>query len=227
MATKKLTLAQEYRKELRRINRFIAGAEKRGYSFDYRLPTVPKRVTRKQLARLREIKPDYLYQRSTYKVPGSEEIISGAEARSQIRSRAAKKGLVTRALNKRAKEKVKYKLPSDVDAILANVEELVGGWQPKSNWKAGFVKLKNRDKNIVQSMLRGAIAQYGKEVVARNLERRADEFEELIWNVLYGYGASSYKLGSIEADTSALAAIIFGRSMTVSESKQITELTEG
>lgn len=64
---KKLTaLEKKYNQQRRRIQRFIATHEKRGYSFENVLPHKPKKITQASVRRLEKITPQYLYQRGQY-----------------------------------------------------------------------------------------------------------------------------------------------------------------
>lgn len=69
MARKKkklTTLEKNYRQQRRRIQRFISTHEKRGYSFDNVLPSIPKKITQASVRRLEKITPKYLYERGQY-----------------------------------------------------------------------------------------------------------------------------------------------------------------
>lgn len=63
----KPTLKEQYKKELRRLKRFIREAEKRGFSFPIgSIPEEPKRITSSSVTRLRRITPESLYRKATY-----------------------------------------------------------------------------------------------------------------------------------------------------------------
>lgn len=64
---KKLTeLEKKYNQQRRRIQRFISTHEKKSYSFDNVLPSIPKKITQGSVRRLEKITPQYLYQRGKY-----------------------------------------------------------------------------------------------------------------------------------------------------------------
>ena len=81
MAKKKSEIQQEYKKERNRIQRFIKGAEKRGYIFeDNILPKIPKRITKSSVARLKKLKPDTLYRKALFGGEATQgEIVTGLE----------------------------------------------------------------------------------------------------------------------------------------------------
>lgn len=105
---KKYTQNQlEYKKELSRIKRFIKRAEKRGYTFNFDIPDLPKRVTKKSIEKLkRETTPEKLYEKSFYGGFASYgEKVAGKEGLKLERSARSQKAAKTRALNKEAERK--------------------------------------------------------------------------------------------------------------------------
>lgn len=114
MAKRKSTMSkirQEYNKQVRRIKNFISRATKRGYRFESNIiPETPKRVTKKQVERLKEIKPITLYKKSTY-LTEEGKVVSGVQGRKEERRIAANKGLETK--RKRISKQSLKKSPSD------------------------------------------------------------------------------------------------------------------
>lgn len=101
-STQKLTTNQmAFKKELYRIKRFIRNARKRGYEFDDNvLPKQPKRITRKKLEEIKNIKPSDLYKKAVYHDKISHETFTGQEGRKIERYRATLKAKKTREKNK-------------------------------------------------------------------------------------------------------------------------------
>lgn len=101
-SSQKLTPNQmEFKKELKRIKRFIQSARKRGYEFDDNvLPKQPKRITRKKLEEIKNIKPSNLYDKATYYDEITHETFTGQEGRKIERYRATLKAKKTREKNK-------------------------------------------------------------------------------------------------------------------------------
>ena len=219
----RLTINQtEYMKELNRIKRFIKNAEKKGYNFgNYNPPKMPKRVTKKSIQTLRNIKPKDLYAKATYYDVITDSVISGTEAH--------KKSIKHKNKNNTKKypkiNKIQYTIagtpPSIVDNILTYVEELISTWQPLSNWTNSYAKLKEKDKNILQRNLDGAISQLGRDVVAKNMESRAADVKEAAFHICYGN--SDFKWGDINGELAAINAIIRGRALTVDEAKSVQD----
>lgn len=104
---KKLTANQQaFNKELKRIKRFLHNAQKRGYEFDDNvLPKQPKRITRKKLEEIKNIKPSNLYDKAVYYDEVTHETFTGQQGRRIERHRASLKAKKTREENKKNKEK--------------------------------------------------------------------------------------------------------------------------
>ena len=51
----KMTYNDQYKKEIKRIKRFIRRAEKRGYSFSFKEPQLPKRIRKESVEKLKKI----------------------------------------------------------------------------------------------------------------------------------------------------------------------------
>lgn len=93
-----------FKKELYRIKRFIRNARKRGYEFDDNvLPKQPKRITRKKLEEIKNIKPSDLYNKAVYHDKISHETFTGQQGRKIERYRANLKAKETRQKNKEIK----------------------------------------------------------------------------------------------------------------------------
>lgn len=104
-SSQKLTDNQmAFKKELYRIKRFIRNARKRGYEFDDNvLPKQPKRITRKKLEEIKNIKPSDLYNKAVYHDKISHETFTGQQGRKIERYRANLKAKETRQKNKEIK----------------------------------------------------------------------------------------------------------------------------
>ena len=118
-SSQKLTTNQmEFKKELKRIKRFLHNARKRGYEFDDNvLPKQPKRITRKKLEEIKNIKPSNLYDKAVYYDEVTHETFTGQQGRRIERYRASLKAKKTREENKeiriRTKKGEKEKKPKD------------------------------------------------------------------------------------------------------------------
>lgn len=224
---KNITVKDEYQKELNRIKRFVKTANKRGYSFDTNpIPKEVKNPTKKSVERLKKITSQSLYSKATYFDPILQVRVSGTEEQKLIRSRSSKKAAQKRKSKKISSGKtIAGHPPSDVEDILTYVEELLSGWSPLGNWSRSYTTLKENDTRILRNVLNGAIAELGREQVARNVEANATEVKQLAWHICYG--SSDFKWQDIEGEITRITEIIRGRVLSVNESKELTDIAEG
>lgn len=98
---KKLTKNQiAFKKQVTRIKNFIRRATKRGYEFsDNVIPTMPKRVTKKSIEKIKNIKPKDLYSKASYLDKSTGEIVSGSTGRKIERNLSKQKAKETRKNN--------------------------------------------------------------------------------------------------------------------------------
>lgn len=208
----------EYQKELDRINRVIKQAEKRGFTFsNYNQPKRPKTITKKSVQALKRVTPTTLYSKASYYDPVTQTKMTATEGQRLRRSRAQK----SKDLHK---QRVKGKPPVETLDILANIEEMLTGWQPQSTWSKSYTKLKTNDTNILKSILTGAINSLGKEQVARNVQKHAALVKDLAFHICYG--SSDFKWNTIEGDIAAITAIIYDRNLTVDEAKGVQDIID-
>lgn len=120
--------------------------------------------------------------------------------------------------------------PRQSYAAIENVREEIRRWTPQPNWSKSLSDLKSRDKSILENLLNGAIASQGEEAVARRLEENSVEINALLQEILYGSGSKegNFKDGrtQVNFDLARFSAIIMGRSLTVEESMDLTDLAE-
>lgn len=93
---------QQFKREVKRINRAIRSLEKRGYHVNRtdidRMLQMPSRVTKSTLEKLSLIKTRNLYKYSTYQTEAG--MISGYERLRQERAESARQAKITRERNK-------------------------------------------------------------------------------------------------------------------------------
>lgn len=244
-------LRQQWNKEVKRLQRFIKNAEKRGFTFsDKVIPPTPKRVTKKAVERLQNTKPSNLYSKAKYKTE-TGRIIKGTEGRALERKAAAIKGAFTKkskaydeaskqkkAVAKSNKQKQKSpskpmqeppkteqaELPKAVDNILNNVRELIKSWSPSPNWADYYSDIKRNDKNLLERMLEAQVKQEGEDVIAGRLEAHATEVISLVNDILYGSGGKDGR--NTQRDFARFTEILYGRPMNNEESIALAEAQE-
>lgn len=223
---KEKSLVKEYNKQRSRLKAAIKRAEKRGYSFSDFIPGPKYVVTKSEVERLKRIKGQEFYKYGKYYDIKQHKYISGIERKKQEQKIAARKAAETR---KRRKNFVDLGYrgpePDDADDVLQYLFELVAGWRPDVRWSASFSEIKNRDKNIMANIIKGAINDIGKQQVARNCQAHAAEIKELAWYICYGYSGSDRDRNT-NADIVKLSTIIRGRSLTPDESKELQDIAD-
>ena len=221
---RKLTPAEQaYNKELRRINRFIKAAEKRGFIFNLKiLPPHPKKITKASVQRLKKITPETLYKKASYQTDDFR-IISGVEGRKLERSRAAKKQTSPPSQRKSTTSQGPRKgPPSIVDSVLATVEELIARFPDGNIWTDWQEKLHRKHKNMLEGMLNTQIMLYGRATIAYRFEKAAAQVVDLVEQIIYG----DSKEEDFQIDIQAMARIIKGENLNNEEILESLDLAE-
>lgn len=229
---KEKALVKEYNKQRSRLKAAVKRAEKRGYSFSDFIPGPKYVVTKSEVERLKRIKGQDFYKYGKYYDLKQHKYISGIERKKQEQKISARKAAETRKRNKNkvygGPDEVDNKVyggPDEVYDVLQYLFELVAGWSPDIRWSDSFSEVKNRDKNIMANIIKGAINDIGKQQVARNCQAHAAEIKELAWYICYGYSGSDRDRNT-NADIVKLSTIIRGRSLTPDESKELQDIAD-
>lgn len=214
---------QAYNKELRRINRFIKAAEKRGFIFNLKiLPPQPKKITKASVQRLKKITPETLYKKASYQTDDFR-IISGVEGRKLERSRAAKKQTSLPSQRKPTTSQGPRKgPPSIVDSVLSTVEELIARFPDGNIWTDWQEKLHRKHKNMLEGMLNTQIMLYGRATIAYRFEKAAAQVVDLVEQIIYG----DSKEEDFQIDIQAMARIIKGENLNNEEILESLDLAE-
>ena len=177
MKKKQTSMQIAYNKQLKRIKKFIARAEKRGYYFDdYKIPNTPKRVSKKALQNITETKATQLYKKAIA-VDEQGEIFTGEERRKQERSLASKKGY------ERKKNKKYSKKQQDIYASFPSESNMV-----ISNFLAEISQFPLNAQPVLTQWVNNIIAQQGKEAVASMLQEGRQNGLIVNWEVAYAEG---------------------------------------
>lgn len=231
MPTKLTERERAYMKERTRIRVMQRRLEKRGYVFspDF-LSKNPADITPAELRKIRKIDSKTIYYHATYVDPETGKTVSGLVGRALERSRAGKKAYETRLRNEAEREKSNPKpptggtLPTQTDVVLDTILDMIANWSPNSGWMDWIEEIKENDKNILERMLRGAINSEGRDSVAQRLEANAVEAIALVNEILYG---SDGQYGQeVNRHFAEFEEILIGRSLTVDESIEISNIQE-
>lgn len=152
-------LQQEYKKQQNRLKQAIRRAEKKGYVFQENIiPELPKRVTRKALQSIKELKPKSLYKKAVKLDIETGEITPGLEARKKERKEAVKKAKRTKKIKEEIqKQKITTEYPSFSKIII-------------SNFLAEVSRFPEVAYPLFKRWIEDLLTQYSEDDVARMLE---------------------------------------------------------
>ena len=171
MKKNKLTKNQiAFKKQVTRIKNFIRRATKRGYEFsDNVIPTMPKRVTKKSIEKIKNIKPKDLYSKASYLDKSTGEIVSGSTGRKIERNLSTQKAKETRKNNnnKRHSNNNKNYITYET-VIMKNFYEYI----------KSFTSNKIRDS--LYGMIRTLEIEQGRTEVAKALQNMPLQFHEIL-----------------------------------------------
>ena len=171
MKKNKLTKNQiAFKKQVTRIKNFIRRATKRGYEFsDNVIPTMPKRVTKKSIEKIKNIKPKDLYSKASYLDKSTGEIVSGSTGRKIERNLSTQKAKETRKNNnnKRHSNNNKNYITYET-VIMKNFYEYI----------KSFTSNKIRDS--LYGMIKTLEHEQGRTEVAKALQNMPLQFHEIL-----------------------------------------------
>lgn len=134
------------------------------------------------------------------------------------------------------KKKGSRKEPVDkTEKVLGNVleqlEEMIRMWSPSDrNWSTSLSIVKTKDKNLAQAMINSAILQQGREQVAKNCEKHAEEIIPLLEEILYASGSKegNFKDGrtQVNFDIIRFQSMLLDRATTPEENWELVDVME-
>lgn len=204
---KRLTPNQEaWKKEFKRIQRFIKNASKRGFTFDVEIEK-PTRVTKKQLEKIRSLKPKELYKKATYIIPETGEEVTGTEGRIYERSQAQLKS--------------RQNIPRESKIVLNAILHQLNTWKPDYSMRGWMKQKKISDHDELDNMLAAFITEKGEDQAALILQQNADRVNNAIFIILYDSNDESVKIAFTE-----FATILNGGALSLSQSETMSNYTE-
>ena len=171
MKKNKLTKNQiAFKKQVTRIKNFIRRATKRGYEFsDNVIPTMPKRVTKKSIEKIKNIKPKDLYSKASYLDKSTGEIVSGSTGRKIERNLSTQKAKETRKNNNNKRHSNNNKIYITYETvIMKNFYEYI----------KSFTSNKIRDS--LYGMIKTLEYEQGRTEVAKALQNMPLQFHEIL-----------------------------------------------
>lgn len=249
---KKESLEKRYRDLANKLKRKARDINKRGYTITQ--PEQPEKITASALKKLRKM-VENIYEYARYYDPLEDKYIKGTERRKQERQIAARKGWEIRRareairlwdehrqsdeetiadIAKRIREQrdmpkpETVELPTEEEAIFDTVYDWIEHWDVSPLWSSELANIKREDRNLLKSVIDGAVAELGKMQVCRNLVGKTTEFMSLAQEVLFASGTKFKDDGrqGIQERINHIAAILWGRALTVNESIVLTNIAE-
>jgi len=204
---KRLTPNQAaWNKEFKRIQRFIKNANKRGFTFDVEIEK-PSRVTKKQLEKIRSLKPKELYKQAVYIIPETGEEVTGTEGRWYERSQAQLKS--------------RQNIPRESKLVLNAILQQLNTWKPDYSMRGWMKQKKMSDRDELDNMLATFITEKGEDQAALILQQNADRVNNAIFIILYDSNDESVKIAFTE-----FATILNGGALSLSQSETMSDYTE-
>ena len=247
-------LDKEYQKQLRNLKRRIQRKVNAGYIVpDNIIPKRPKVINPESITNLTKRTGEYIARKSVYIMPTGKKI-KGEERLKQERSERSKKAAETRksyyeaqkeannSSTQRVSEEANNSLIPQVsnepvyelETLFQKFIDIFESWVPEDIYSSNIFSedlktYKQRDKDRALGIINGAREQLGITQVAMNIQNNANRLNELAVKILYESG-NKYHLdsrnGEINLALNELTAILYGRSLTVSESLRLTEISE-
>lgn len=204
---KRLTPNQAaWNKEFKRIQRFIKNASKRGFTFEIEIEK-PSRITKKQLEKIKALKPKELYKYAEYIIPETGEKVTGTQGRTYERSQAQLKS--------------SKKLLRESKIVLNSILQRINTWKPDSSMRGWMKQKKMLDRDELDNMLAMFISGKGEDEAASILQQNAESVNNAIFTILYDSDNESVAFAFTE-----FATILNGGALSISQSEAMTNYTE-
>lgn len=162
------TLSKQQAKELKRIRQFVKNALDRGFIFftdkvkkdgsvpasssTFEIPTSVKNPTKVTINRLKKITKEHLYERAIYVDPETGAVHPGTEGKRIERSRAAKKGAITRKRNRIPPPEVNLNLD-----IIDTIRRLLEDIDISANGRPGLAEYKAERAGALSSLFEDCV----------------------------------------------------------------------
>lgn len=104
------------------------------------------------------------------------------------------------------------------EGAVMEVEEDLESWDRPLNSSDWYAERKEKDKNKMSRLFHEVLERDGVDEVAKRIQNSGEEFKQLLDRILYG----SDGRGDLERDFAEMAAILYGRPLTLDESINVT-----
>ena len=212
----RIEIEEEYKKEVKRLNRFIKRAEKRGYRFSQNaLPRRVKKPTKASIERLKKIKPSILYAKATA-LSETGKIISGTEKLKEEKRIASAKAWETRRRKQDEKELAKMQ-HNKTESNPFNMGQIV--YRKIKSLIFDFWEDKGKGARLLKDELETQIKAYGFNAVMYSISQAPSDVLELSEKV------AKYKSGSPQSVNALtnLSNLITGEVPNMEQLKELEE----
>lgn len=104
------------------------------------------------------------------------------------------------------------------EGAVMEVEEELESWERPLNSSDWYAERKEKDKNKMSRLFHEVLERDGADELAKRIQNSGERFKQLLDRILY----SSDGRGDLERDFAEMAAILYGRPLTVDESMTVT-----
>lgn len=222
MAVKKRRTQNQkaFQKERRRLLQVVNRAKKQGYIFPENIvPSLPKRVTKKSLERIKLLKPKDLYKKAQYLYEETGEIVPAEQRKQEIKRIAIEKRKET--IKKRIKFDIRrpkyYPTISIIDTIRNRIIDL----QREAKPPIGISTRKNEVLNIFDDTVTLYEMNENISEYEEYLKKNESEIADLL-NVI-SYDSNSEK---VNASFVSLGRLLNVTSLSMEQAENLSAMAE-
>lgn len=208
-------LQTEVLKQIRRINRFLREASKRGFEFPEEMKQTfdKKKVSGRLLERLKKKTPQEMYKKAKYASELSDgEIVSGQEGRRLERSEASRKAAETR------RQKRQAPTITIIDQIEGALQDIPDGKYIKRQYH-DFSTNRNKLLEILYDRVNEAESEDELTALCNYYESVQERIFECIEIIRVDSDGDNIKVQFAE-----LARLLKGTALTITEAEEIEEM---
>lgn len=250
MAKPKLTLEQQYNKEIKRIENLIKNAEDIGFAWvKTPIPPKPKRVTEASIQKLKKITSQNIFKSAVYNDPISHTQFTGEQGQTIIKYRqiTQKDKAINNGLripqSKKEKPKTAPK-PKEIkkastgkpvrksviagkrlSEILQQINEALLSYNPPAHWSTTMAMARMNTVQELSQMITALInLEYGAPAMEEAVKRVEDKADRVgtILDIIF-YDSDQFY---VDQAVNELISIIFGGALTVQQNEVLTDIRE-
>lgn len=245
MAKPKLTLEQQYNKEIKRIENLIKNAEDIGFAWvKTPIPPKPKRITEASIQKLKKITSQNIFKSAVYNDPISHAQFTGEQGQTIIKYRqttqkdksinnglripqpkTAPKPKQIKKASKGTPAKKSVIVGQRLSDILQQINEALLSYNPPAHWSIAMASARMNTVQGLSQMITSLInlehgAQAMEEAVKR-VEEKSDRVGTLL-DIIF-YDSDQFY---VDQAVNELISIIFGGALTVQQNEVLTDIRE-